>query len=127
MRKLGVFFSTLVVALPLLAASCVTREVPAVETYYETEYRTEYKTETYAETQNVVVSSKQEKKYIQPTVKWNDRLSFTGPAGPYSYRVMRGGDWTNGAGDARCAHRNFGPNSAYGNGGFRCVGSGPGG
>ncbi len=68
----------------LLMTACVTIQVPTTETYYETEYRTEYKTETYTETQNVVISSKQDKKYLQPIVKWNDRLSFTGPAGQYS-------------------------------------------
>jgi len=88
MRKLGVFFSILVVALPLLAASCVTREVPAVETYYETEYRTEYKTETYTETVDAVVDSRQGKKYLNPQVKWHTDLifpGFEGSGGTYYY------------------------------------------
>lgn len=46
----------------------------------------------------------------------------TGPVGPLSYRVMRGGWWSFTANFARCAFRNsFGPYSDYSFFGFRCV------
>ncbi len=46
-----------------------------------------------------------------------------GPAGPLSYRVLRGGDWSYVAGLARCAVRNSvnAPSSAGSRYGFRCV------
>ena len=82
------FLSILMVALPLFAASCVTTEVPVVETYYETEYRTEYKTETYTETVNAVVDSRQGQTYLNPVVKWYTNLimsEFQGAGGTYYY------------------------------------------
>jgi len=88
MRKLGMLCSILMMALLLFATSCVTREVPAVETYYETEYRTEYKTETYTETVDAVVDSRQGKKYLNPKVKWYTDLvlpGFEGSGGTYYY------------------------------------------
>jgi formylglycine-generating enzyme len=45
-----------------------------------------------------------------------------GPAGPLSYRVLRGGVWNGDADDARCAYReNSNPHFAYNLVGFRCV------
>lgn len=88
MRKLGIFFSILVVALPLFAASCVTTEVPVVETYYETEYRTEYKTEPYTETVYEVVESQQGRTYLNPVVKWYTNVrapEFQYAGGTYYY------------------------------------------
>jgi hypothetical protein len=88
MRKLGMICSILMMTLLLCAASCVTREVPAVETYYETEYRTEYKTETYTETVDAVVDSREGKKYLSPKVKWYTDLIFSGfegSGGTYYY------------------------------------------
>ena len=81
------FFSILVVALPLMVASCVLVEVPSVETYYETEYRTEYKTETYTETVYDVVDSREGRTYLNPVVKWytNVLLSEFGGAGGTHY------------------------------------------
>src|SRR4030065_312503 len=88
MKKSGIFFSTLIVALPLLAASCVAVEVPSVETYYETEYRTEYKTESYTETVDAVVESRQGRTYLNPVVKWYTNVvlsGFGGAGGTYYY------------------------------------------
>ena len=54
--------------------------------------------------------------YGQPTT--------TNPTGPGTgfYRVMRGGDWYEGAYDARCASRNeYSPYNSFDNIGFRCV------
>jgi formylglycine-generating enzyme len=46
----------------------------------------------------------------------------TGPVGPLSYRVLRGGNWGSYAYFARCALRNFdSPNDAFSVSGFRCV------
>jgi formylglycine-generating enzyme required for sulfatase activity len=55
--------------------------------------------------------------YGQPTSN-----NPTGPTGPLSYRVMRGGLWLSLAYYTRCAHRgSYGPSNAYGDVGFRCV------
>jgi formylglycine-generating enzyme required for sulfatase activity len=45
-----------------------------------------------------------------------------GPVGPFSNRVLHGGDWNNNAYGARCACRGFNPPSnAFSFFGFRCV------
>lgn len=88
MRKLGMICSVFMMASLLFVTSCVTREVPVVETYYETEYRTEYRTETYTETVDAVVDSRQGKKYLSPKIKWyTDLISpgFEGSGGTYYY------------------------------------------
>ena len=56
--------------------------------------------------------------YGQPTT-----TNPTGPAGPLSVRVVRGGFWYGYGSDARCATRfnDFTPNSAFSYIGFRCV------
>jgi formylglycine-generating enzyme required for sulfatase activity len=55
--------------------------------------------------------------YGQPTVN-----NPTGPAGPLTARVLRGGNWLNYAVDARCAFRwNASANEYYVAVGFRCV------
>jgi len=46
----------------------------------------------------------------------------TGPVGPLSFRVLRGGDWADSANLARCAYRvSTVPNNACLYFGFRCV------
>jgi hypothetical protein len=88
MRRLGMICFILTMAGLLCATSCVTREVPTVETYYETEYRTEYRTETYTENMDAVVESKQGKKYLSPIIKWHTNLissGFEGSGGTYYY------------------------------------------
>ena len=45
--KIWLLFS--LICLPIFMLSCVSKEVPVTETYYETEYRTEYYVETGAE------------------------------------------------------------------------------
>lgn len=88
MRKLGMLFSILIVISLLLVQSCVTRQVPVVETYYETEYKTEYRTEPYTETVNTVISSKQGTTYLNLQTKWyTDVLltGFEGSGGTYYY------------------------------------------
>jgi len=46
----------------------------------------------------------------------------TGPVGPLSYRVLRGGVWSGSADNARCAYRfNYNPAVAVNAVGFRCV------
>ena len=55
--------------------------------------------------------------YGQPTTN-----NPTGPAGPLTGRVLRGGNWLNYARNARCADRvNSAPNNLYVGVGFRCV------
>jgi len=88
MKKLGMLCYILIMALLLFATSCVTREIPTVETYYETEYRTEYRTETYTETVDAVVDSRQGKTYLYPQVKWYTDIvlsGFDGSGGTYYY------------------------------------------
>jgi hypothetical protein len=88
MRRFGIICFAFIMAGLLLATSCVVREVPTVETYYETEYRTEYRTETYTETVDAVVESKQGKKYLSPKIKWYTNLVFSGfesSGGTYYY------------------------------------------
>lgn len=88
MRKLGTLFSVLVVISLLLVTSCVIRQVPTVETYYETEYKTEYRTETYTETVDTVISSKQGASYPTVQTKWYTDLlapGFSGTGGTYYF------------------------------------------
>jgi len=55
--------------------------------------------------------------YGQPTTN-----NPTGPGGPLSYRLLRGGYWVNNANLLRCAFRDSStPSVAYGYIGFRCV------
>jgi formylglycine-generating enzyme required for sulfatase activity len=55
--------------------------------------------------------------YGQPTT-----VNPTGPAGPLSYRVLRGGTWYGSADLTRCAYRDFNsPGGDYVLIGFRCV------
>ena len=55
--------------------------------------------------------------YGQPTAN-----NPTGPAGPLTYRVLRGGNWINRADNARCAYRcQDYPNDTFVGVGFRCV------
>lgn len=88
MKKSGILFLVVTVILLMLATSCVTRQVPVVETYYETEYKTEYRTEPYTETVNTVISSKQGTSYLNPAIKWYTDLlisGFEGQGGTHYY------------------------------------------
>jgi hypothetical protein len=88
MRKSVVLFFVLIAILSLLAASCVTRQVPVVETYTETEYKTGYRTETYTETVDAVISSKEGTSYPNLQSKWYTDLlipGFQGSGGTYYY------------------------------------------
>ena len=88
MKKSGILFLVLVVISLLLVTSCVTRQVPVVETYYETEYKTEYKTEPYTETVDAVISSKQGVSYPNVQSKWYTDLlipGFSGSGGTYYF------------------------------------------
>jgi hypothetical protein len=91
MRKSGLVFTGFILISSLLAASCVTRQVPVVETYSETEYKTEYRTETYTETVNTVISSKQGTSYLNINIKWYTDLlipGFSGSGGTYYYDYL---------------------------------------
>jgi hypothetical protein len=88
MKKTAILFCMLMVISLLLVTSCVTRQVPVVETYSETEYRTEYRTEPHTETVNTVISSKQGVTYLNLQTKWyTDVLApgFEGSGGTYYY------------------------------------------
>jgi hypothetical protein len=93
MKKLIILSIAFVMILPLLAASCVTRQVPVVETYSETEYKTEYRTEPVTETINTVISSKEGTTYLNPQVKWYTDVVVAGAEGGggtyyYDYVIM---------------------------------------
>ena len=81
MRKSVILFGILTVVSLLLLTSCVTRQVPVVETYYETEYKTEYRTEPYTETVNTVISSKSGVSYPNLQTKWYTDVLVTGYQG----------------------------------------------
>jgi hypothetical protein len=71
MNKLGLLLWVLAI-LPFFTASCVTREVPVTETYYETEYQTE----TYTETENVVTQTVDGKERLDTVDRWQTNLYF---------------------------------------------------
>jgi hypothetical protein len=88
MKKSVIFLLVFMMILPLVATSCVTRQVPVVENYTETQYKTEYRTESVTETVNTVISSKEGTTYLNPQVKWyTDVLlvGFGGEGGTYYY------------------------------------------
>jgi hypothetical protein len=81
MRKLGILFGALTMISLLLTTSCVTKQVPVVETYYETEYKTEYRMETYTQTVNTVISSKEGTSYLNLRTKWYTDVQVPGIGG----------------------------------------------
>jgi hypothetical protein len=88
MKKLGMIFTVVVMVSCMMATSCVTRQVPVVETYTETEYKTEYRTEPYTETVDTVISSKQGTSYPNVNSKWYTDLlipGFSGSGGTYYF------------------------------------------
>lgn len=72
MKRLSLFLGILIIISLVFTVSCVTKELPVTETYYETEY----KTETYTETENVVVKTVDGKEYLNPVDKWQTNLYF---------------------------------------------------
>ena len=68
MKKLGIL---IILAISLVfTVSCVSKEVPVTETYYETEYRTE----TYTTTEFVATGVKAQSINLTPIVKWSEGL-----------------------------------------------------
>ena len=72
MKRLSLFLEMFMIISLVFTVSCVTKELPVIETYYETEY----KTETYTETENVVVKTLEGKEYLNPVDKWQTNLYF---------------------------------------------------
>ncbi|MBM3120011.1 MAG: hypothetical protein FJ006_10795 [Chloroflexi bacterium] len=70
MKKLSLVFPFCIIACLVFSVSCVSKEVPVIETYYQTEYRTE----KYTELTDVVVDRKEGMTIPQPTVKWWSHL-----------------------------------------------------
>jgi len=93
MKKLILLFSFVIIISIVLSISCVSKEVPVTETYYETEYKTKYKTETYTTTEDVVVKTTEGKTNIGPILKWQTGLYFvrvgsgTGMSYYYGYEI----------------------------------------
>src|SRR4030042_458030 len=76
MKKLGILF--VVVISLVFTISCVSKEVPVSETYYETEYRTEYKTETYTTTEDVVVKTVEGSNTLNAKSQWRSNWVYIG-------------------------------------------------
>ncbi len=70
MKKLSLFLSTIIVACLVLSVSCVSKEIPATEDYYQTEYRTEYRTETYTAIEDVVVKTIEGSNFLSTKSQW---------------------------------------------------------
>jgi len=73
MCRLTLFLSLVIGIFLIFSISCVTKEVPVTEIYYETAYRTE----TYTTTEDVVVSTKEESINLTPIIEWEDSLTVT--------------------------------------------------
>ena len=70
----------LLLPLPALATSCVSREYPVTSTYTETAYRTEYITETYTENETTV-DSITDSYELSPFYTWySQNIAFNGQA-----------------------------------------------
>src|SRR4030042_3674860 len=72
MKRLSLFLGILMILPLVFTISCVTKEVPVTETYYETEYRAE----TYTVTENVVVKTVEDKECLDPVDRWQTNLYF---------------------------------------------------
>jgi hypothetical protein len=76
MKKLSLLFTLVIVTSLAFTVSCVSKEVPVTETYYETEYKTAYRTETYTTTEDVVVKTSEGQTYLTPASTWQTGLYF---------------------------------------------------
>jgi len=91
MKKLSLLF--VVVISLVFTVSCVSKEVPVTETYYETEYKTEYRTETYTDTEDMVIDTSEGQTYPSPVTKWQTNIYFkaegsgTGMTYYYGYEI----------------------------------------
>jgi hypothetical protein len=83
MKKTALLFAVILMICLVFSASCVNKEVPVTETYYETQY----KTETYTETENIVVHTSEGETYLAPISTWHAGIYFvtSGGAGTYYY------------------------------------------
>jgi hypothetical protein len=71
-------------SLLIITASCVSRDVPVTETYYETEY----KTETYTTTEDVMVDHKEGETNLKSTMIWSAGFPDEGVGfNYYSYEI----------------------------------------
>lgn len=76
MGKSSLFVIMVIVVSLVFTASCVSKEVPVTETYYETEYKTEYKAESYTATEDVVVKTVEGSNLLSPKSKWRTFYVF---------------------------------------------------
>jgi len=91
MKKLSLLFTFSMIICLAFTVSCVSKELPVTETYYETEYSTEYRTETYTETEDVVIKTIDGKQEIYNNTGWfSNTLTFTGGEGSktFYYRYL---------------------------------------
>jgi hypothetical protein len=72
MKELSLLLGLIMTITTITSASCVTREVSTVETYYITENQTE----TYTETENVVVKTVEDRERLSPVFNWQTNLYF---------------------------------------------------
>jgi len=80
----------LIISLPIITLSCVTKEYAVTENYTEIEMRTEYKTESYTDIETIVTQIPSEE-VISPIIKWGS---------PY-LRMSGGLDYNCGKEDSR--------------------------
>lgn len=78
MKKLGLLFTLIIVILLIFTVSCVNKEVPVTETYYETEYTTDNRTETYTTTEDVVVKTIEGSNILSPKSQWRTNWIYIG-------------------------------------------------
>jgi hypothetical protein len=80
MKTLDLTVLLLLLPLPALAASCISREYPVTSAYTETAYRTEYISETYTENETTV-DSVSDSYELTPFYTWySQNISFNGQA-----------------------------------------------
>ncbi len=78
MRPWSLFLGIIISVSFVFTVSCVSKEVPVTETYFQTEYMYEYKTETYTATEDVVIDTSEGRTYPSPVKKWQANLYFAG-------------------------------------------------
>lgn len=76
----------LIVISLVFIVSCVSKEIPVTETYYENGYRTEYKTETYTATEDVVVKTTEGSSLLSAKSEWQTTWVYLIQSGAYSMR-----------------------------------------
>jgi hypothetical protein len=81
MKKLSLLVTPSIIICLVFTVSCVSKEVPVTETYYETEYKTEYKTENYTAIEDVVVKTAEDSESVGIKSQWKTSLVYLSESG----------------------------------------------